>query len=432
MSIPLTTWSAHNPSAEMESFLRRPAFDAAAEETASRVLAAIREEGDAAVLAAAERFDKVVLKPSEMRLTESQIEAAARSVPPAVRRAVKEAHRRVRLFARAGMRKDWSMRTRHGGLLGERFVPLDRVGVYIPGGAAPLVSTAVMTVTLGQVAGVREIVACTPCDRGKRVAPALLHALQLAGATEVYRLGGIQAVGMMAFGTQSVRPVQKIVGPGGAHVTAAKRQVYGRVALDLVAGPSEIAILADAGAKAAWIAADLLSQLEHGTGREKALLVTDSAELAQAVAAGLEAQLAGLPRAGLVRPALGEGLKLVVVPDLDQGIELCNRFAPEHLEVMTARPRRLLPRLTAAGAIFVGPWTPEAVGDFAAGPSHVLPTGGAARMFSGLTADDFRRRTSLVEYTREDLLEALPVIEAFGAVEGLEAHSRSAAMRRDG
>jgi histidinol dehydrogenase len=327
------------------------------------------------------------------------------------------------------MRKDWSMPTGHGGSLGERFVPLDRVGLYIPGGAAPLASTAIMTATLAKVAGVREIVACTPCGKQKRIDPVLLHALRLAGATEIYRVGGIQAIGMLAFGTQSVRAVQKIAGPGGAFVTAAKRQVYGHVALDLVAGPSEIAILADSSAKPAWVAADLLSQIEHGTGHEKALLVTDSAELAQQVGDQLAWQLPRLARAARMAPAMAHGVLLAVVPDIEQGIELCNRFAPEHLELMVARPRRLLPRLTAAGAIFVGHWTPESAGDFVAGPSHVLPTGGAARMFSGLTVDDFRRRTSLIEYTAEDLRQALPTIETFGAVEGLEAHAISAAIR---
>jgi histidinol dehydrogenase len=335
----------------------------------------------------------------------------------------------VAAVAKAGLRKDWEVATPQGGKLGERFLPLDRVGVYIPGGAAPLASTAIMTATLAKVAGVREIVACTPCARDKRVAPVLLHALKVAGATEVYRVGGIQSIGMLAYGTQSVRPVQKIVGPGGAYVTAAKRQVYGYVALDLVAGPSEIAILADKTARPAWVAADLFSQLEHGTGHEKALLVTDSAELAQNVSDQLAWQLPRLSRADRIAPMLEGGLLLVVVPTIEQGADLCNQFAPEHLELMVARPRRLLPRLTAAGAIFIGPWTPESAGDFAAGPSHVLPTGGAARSFSGLTVEDFRRRTSLIEYTAGDLKEALPVIETFGAIEGLDAHAQSGAIR---
>ena len=429
MPIPIAYWSTRKSSEAIDAFLKRPAFDPDAERAAATVLADIRANGDAAVLAAAKRFDGVDLKPSEMLVTAEQLAEASREVAPPVRRAVREAYRRVTAFAKAGLRKDWQMTTRHGGRLGERFLPLDRVGVYIPGGAAPLASTAIMTATLAKVAGVREIVACTPCGKDKSVNPVLLHALKIAGATEVYRIGGIQAIGMMAYGTQSVPAVQKIVGPGGAYVTAAKRQVYGHVALDLVAGPSEIAILADKTAKPAWVAADLLSQLEHGTGHEKALLVTDSAELAQGVSDQLAWQTPQLSRAARVTPMLEKGLLLVVVPSLDQGAELCNRFAPEHLELMVSRPRQFLPRLTAAGAIFVGHWTPESAGDFAAGPSHVLPTGGAARSFSGLTVDDFRRRTSIIEYARNDLRDALEIIETFGAIEGLDAHARAGTIR---
>ncbi len=429
MPVPIAFWSNRKSTAVIDAFLQRPAFDPVAETAAAAVLADIRARGDLAVVAAAERFDGVDLKPSEMLFTEAQLEAASKGIAPGVRHAVREAHRRVAKFAKAGLRKDWQITTLHGGKLGERFLPLDRVGVYIPGGAAPLASTAIMTATLAKVAGVREIVACTPCGKNKVVDSVLLHALKLAGATEVYRVGGIQAIGMMAFGTQSVRPVQKIVGPGGAFVTAAKRQVYGHVALDLVAGPSEIAILADKTAKPAWVAADLFSQLEHGTGHEKALLVTDSAELAQSVSDQLAWQLPKLSRADRIAPMLDKGLLLVVAPTLEQGADLCNRFAPEHLELMVVRPRRFLPMLTAAGAIFVGHWTPESAGDFAAGPSHVLPTGGSARCFSGLTVEDFRRRTSLIEYARNDLKDALNIIETFGAIEGLDAHARSGTIR---
>ncbi len=432
MSAPrLVTWSDRSANPTVAAFLKRPAFDERAEQAAANVLHEIRVRGDAAVVAAASRFDRVALKPSELLLSDAQVTEASAATPAGVRRALREAHRRVTTFAKAGMRKDWSLPTKHGGTLGERFLPLDRVGVYVPGGAAPLASTAIMTATLARVAGVREIVACTPCGPDKTVNPVVLHALRLAGATEIYRVGGIQAIGMMAFGTQSVRPVQKIVGPGGVYVTAAKRQVYGHVALDLVAGPSEIAILADAAARPSWVAADLLSQIEHGAGQEKALLITDSPELAGAVSEELERQLPRLSRAGRLEQAFASGILLVVVPDLEQGTSLCNQFAPEHLEIMVKRPRRWVGRLTAAGAIFIGPWTPESVGDFVAGPSHVLPTGGAARMFSGLTVDDFRRRTSLVEYTREDLRQARPVIESFGAIEGLDAHAYSATIRCD-
>jgi histidinol dehydrogenase len=426
----IAIWSAAAPSREVEAFLNRPAFDPAADRAAGRVLAAIRRQGLPAILDAVRRYQGLTLRASDLRVGDAEWRRAAARVPRPVAAAVREAHRRVAAFARAGRRRDWQMASPGGGRLGERFLPLDRVGVYVPGGTAPLASTAIMTATLAQTAGVREIVACTPCGPDGKINPVLLYALRLAGATEVYRVGGIQAVGLMAFGVPRVRPVEKIVGPGNAYVTAAKRQVYGFVAIDQVAGPSEIAVLADSSAKPAWVAADLLSQLEHGSGQEKALLVTDSARLAGAVADELVWQIPKLSRQKLVNQTLAAGgLLLVVVPNLREGMVLCNRFAPEHLELMTRHPGRLLPEVRAAGAVFVGPWTPESAGDFVAGPSHVLPTGGAARMFSGLTIEDFRRRTSFVQFTRRDLAQTLPVIQAFGAVEGLDAHARSAAVR---
>ncbi|HOE60294.1 MAG TPA: histidinol dehydrogenase [Kiritimatiellia bacterium] len=430
MRATIAQWSLTRPTPKVERFLARPAFSPEAETAAAAVLAEVRAHGNRAVLAAARRFDGAALRVSEMRVTDAELKAATREVPARVRRAVNDAHARVRRYAEASLREAWHMPLPRGGFTGEFFSPMGRVGVYVPGGTAPLASTAVMTVTLARTAGVREIVACTPCGRDKRVNPVLLHALRVAGATEVYRVGGIQSIGLMAFGTATVRPVQKIVGPGNAYVTAAKRQVYGIVALDQVAGPSEIAILADDSAAPEWVAADLLSQAEHGSGHEKALLVTDSLVLARAVRDALTAQTRLLSRAACIERVLAVGgILAVVVPDLDQGMELVNRFAPEHFEIMTRDARLRLNQVRAAGAVFVGPWTPEAAGDFVAGPSHVLPTGGAARMFNGLTADDFRRRHSFVEFTREDLIETRRTIETFAEVEGLDAHGRSARIR---
>jgi histidinol dehydrogenase len=426
----ILNWSVKKPTPEVEAFLARPAFAPEAEAAAVALLADVRARGAAAVVEAAKRFDGASLKPAELRVTAAELRAAAKAVPADVKRAVRESHARVLRFAEAGLREPWHMRTPRGGYTGEFYSPMDRVGVYVPGGTAPLASTAVMTVTLAKAAGVREIVACTPCGKDKQVNPVLLYALQLAGATEVYRVGGIQSIGLMAFGTKSVRPVQKIAGPGNAYVTAAKRQVYGYVAIDQVAGPSEIAVLADDSANPAWIAADLLSQAEHGSGHEKALLVTDSRPLAEAVCDEIAWQTAKLSRAALVQRVIDKGgILLAVVPDLDQGMELVNRFAPEHFEIVTRDARSRVNDVRAAGAVFVGEWTPEPAGDFVAGPSHVLPTGGAARMFNGLTADDFRRRHSFVEFTREDLAETCAAIETFAEVEGLDAHGRSASVR---
>lgn len=430
MKIRKAEWSPSRRTRGVERFLARPAFLESAEEAAREVLASIRSGGDQAVRACVSKFDGVELGVNDFRVKDTAIRAAERSVDAAFKRAAKEAHRRIRAYSKAGLKRDWEMTTEHGGRLGEFFVPYERVGVYVPGGAAPLASSALMTVTLAKVAGVDEIVACTPCDQSGAVNPYVLYALKLAGATEVYRVGGIQAIGMMAYGTQSVAAVQKIVGPGGAYVTAAKRQVYGAVALDLVAGPSEIAVLADESANPRHVAMDLFSQAEHGTGDEKALLVTPSADLLDAVEAAMKELLPGLTRQDAIRKvAANGGIYLVKVDQLDDGVALCNRFAPEHLELMVKRPRQVMKKIRCAGAVFLGPWTPESAGDFVAGPSHVLPTGGAAARFSGLTVDDFRRRSSFVGFKKADLHDTLHVIEAFGRVEGLDAHASAGTIR---
>lgn len=430
MSVKIVSVSDRRGAVVIEAFLRRPAFDSGAEAVARRALGDIRKRGNPAVLDCVRRFQNARLTATRLRARDGEVAAACRNVDRAARRAIIASAQRVAAFARAGLRKDWSMPTPRGGRVGERFVPLDRVGVYIPGGAAPLASTVVMTATLARVAGVKEIVACTPCAPDGTVNPALLFAMKTAGVTEIYRVGGIQAIGLMAYGTQTVRKVQKIVGPGGTYVTAAKRLVYGDVSLDMVAGPSEIAVLADDSADPRLVAADLLSQAEHGSGWEKALLVTSSARLARAVVVELEQQARRLGRYEAVKRVMARGgILAVVAPSVDACAEVCNRFAPEHLELMVRNPCRVVKKIRAAGAIFVGPWTPESAGDFVAGPSHVLPTGGTAALFSGLTADDFRRRSSVIELTRGDLKQVLPVIEAFGRMEGLDAHAKSASIR---
>lgn len=429
MNIPTVDLGRTREPAALRAFLGAPAVDPSAEELASGVLQKIRSGGDREVARCMWDFNGVRLTSRRFRVTEAEVAGADPQVDPAFRRAVADVLRRVRRFARAGLRSDWEIRAPRGGRIGERFVPLDRVGVYVPGGASPLASTVLMTVPLAVIAGVREIVACTPCGADGRVDPHILYALRAAGATEILRLGGIQAIGAMAYGTETIRRVDKIVGPGGPYVTAAKRLVYGAVALDMVAGPSEMAVLADETAQARVVAADLLSQAEHGTGRERTLLVTTSALLATATRAELARQAAELPRRDRILTVLTERTWIVVVPDLARGIAVINRFAPEHLEILTRAPRRLLRGVRCAGAVFLGPHTPESAGDFAAGPSHVLPTGGTARFFAGLTVEDFRRRMSVMELTRPDLEEMLPAIEAFARVESLPAHARSARAR---
>ncbi len=426
---PILKYSAKGRSTKIEDFLLRPPVEKGADQIAATVLADIKKRGDSAVVKYAKQFDGSPVTLKTLRVSKAEIVAAKKAVDAAFKKAAKEAHTRIVQFAVAGLREDWKMPAPQGGYLGEKFVPLDRVGAYIPGGAAPLASTALMTLTLAQVADVPELVACTPADNQGKVSPYILYALDLAGATEIYKVGGIQAIGAMAYGTKKIRKVQKIVGPGGPYVTAAKRLVYGEVALDMVAGPSEIAVLADDSANPAHVAADLLSQAEHGTGSEKALLVTTSEEVAKAVRSELDTQSAKLTHKKPVARVLARGCLLVVVSDIEKGIELCNRFAPEHMEVIVKNAERMAAKINTAGALFIGPWTPEAVGDFAAGPSHVLPTGGTAAFFSGLTVEDFRRRVSLIHFTKADLEETAPVIKAFGRVETLDAHARSATIR---
>lgn len=411
-------------------FLERSAFPEEAESAAFEVLAAIRARGDEAVAEYVAKFEGAKLHPKQFRVSAAEMKNVDAAVPPALKRAVKDAYARVMRFSKASLRKPWTMKTPRGGSAGEFFSPMDRVGVYVPGGTAPLASTSIMTATLARAAGVKEIVACTPAGKTGEVNPVLLYALKLAGVTEVYRVGGIQAIGMMAYGTKSCEKVQKIVGPGNAYVTAAKRQVYGYVGIDQVAGPSEIAVLADGTVDARWVAADLLSQAEHGSGWEKSLLVTQSREFAEAVKRELFVQMETLSRKEIVSRVIDRGgVLFAVVPDLEEGLELVNRFAPEHFEIMCKDALKLMKGVRSAGAVFAGAWTPESAGDFVAGPSHVLPTGGAANMFNGLTPDDFRRRHSFVAFTRADLAETRETIEAFAEVEGLDAHGRAATVR---
>jgi histidinol dehydrogenase len=429
LTIPIVKYTPHKELPELEAFLARPAFAPEAEETARRVLADVRAAGDKAVQKYTKEFNGIQLAPGRFAVSKEERIAASEQVDLMFKRCASDVFARIVRFGKAGMRKDWSMATPKGGVLGEKFTPLARVGAYVPGGAAPLASTALMSVSLAKIAGVPEIVACTPCDKKGRVDPFLLHALEVAGATEIYRIGGIQAIAAMACGTAAIRKVQKIVGPGGPYVTAAKKLVYGDVDLDMVAGPSEIAVLADETAVPAHVAADLISQLEHGTGHEKALLVTPYMGLAAKVLAEMERQIASLSRREAIERAAAAGALFVVTDHLDTGMDVVNRFAPEHFEIMTKEPRRWLQKVKNAGAVFVGAWTPESAGDFVAGPSHVLPTGGTAAYFSGLTVDSFRKRTSVVAFTRADLIETLPLIEAMGRVEGLDGHARAAAIR---
>ena len=414
----------------LDKFVHRDAFLPEAEEVAREIIKDVIERGDKAVVDAIQKYEGVKLKPSDLAVELGNIREMEQGLARDIVEAIKLALGRIKSFAEDSMKKPWNKTTLRGGRVGEFYTPIERVGVYVPGGTAPLISTALHTATLAKVAGVKQIVACTPAGKDGKVNEILLYAMRCAGVNEVYKVGGAQAITMMAVGTKTCPKVEKIVGPGNAFVTAAKRAVYGLVSLDQVAGPSEIAIVADAAAKPRWIAADMLSQAEHGSGHEKALLITTSPALAEAVREEITVQAALLSRHEMVRRVIkNDGILIVLAKDLQEAMAVANDFAPEHLEIMTKDAITLMKSVKKAGAIFAGPWTPECVGDFVAGPSHVLPTGGSAAMFNGLTTDDFRRRHSFVAFSKSDLAETRSAIETLAQLEGLGAHGRSATIR---
>ena len=404
-------------------------FDPVVEQRALEIIRAVQRRGDKALLHYTEKFDGAKLTPGKLRVGQAELTGAWRATDARTRKAIRLAKANVTLFAKRSLRKNWQARNAQGGVVGEKFDPFARVGVYIPGGTAPLASTTLMTVTLAKVAGCREIVACTPCGKDGQINTALLAALGQAGANEVYRVGGAQAIAAMACGTKTIRPVQKIFGPGNAYVVAAKRLLFGRVAIDLLPGPSEMFILADSSANPKFAAADLLAQAEHGSGDERVWFASNSKKLIADVQRELKCQLPALSRREFIRKALRENGWLIHVKSINDGIALANRIAPEHCELMLRKPGQAVKALTTVGAIFVGPWAPTVLGDYMAGPSHTLPTGGAGASFSGLTVDQFQRRTSVVKYSRPALAKSIETIRTFAEMEGLDAHGRSAEIR---
>jgi len=404
-------------------------FDPAIEQRTRSILEAVQVRGDDALLEFTEKFDGAKLAAGRLVISQAELFNASLAADESLRAAVAEAEKNIAGFAKKSLRKNWQAKNSHGATVGEKFDPFRRVGVYIPGGKAPLASTALMTITLAKAAGCPEIVACTPCGRDGTLNAALLYATRAAGATEIYRVGGAQAVAAMAYGTKTIRRVQKIFGPGNAYVVAAKRLLVGHVAIDLLPGPSELLVLADDTANPKFIAADLLAQAEHGSGLERVWLVTTSASLLKAVQTAVARQLPGQPRREYIERALDANGWLIQVASLSDGVALANRLAPEHCEVMTRNPRQVSKGILTAGAIFLGPWSPTVLGDYVAGPSHTLPTGGAGASFPGLTVDMFQRRTSVVEYNRAALKKALPAVKKFAELEGLSAHGNSAKIR---
>lgn len=404
-------------------------FNEEIEQRTREILRGVFLRGDDALLEFTEKFDGAKLSVNQLAVTQAELMTASLKADDSLRKAVTEAEKNIAAFARKSLRKNWQMKNSHGGSVGEKFDPFQRVGIYVPGGTAPLVSTALMTITLARVAGCKKIVVMTPCGKDGGINTALLFAAKTAGATEIYRIGGAQAIAAMAYGTKIIGRVQKIFGPGNAYVVAAKRLLVGYVAIDLLPGPSEVLVLADETANPKFAAADLLAQAEHGSGYERVWLVTTSSKILRAVESEITRQLPKLARRDFIRRALQNNGCLVQVKSLEDAIALANQLAPEHCEVMTRAPRKVSEKILTAGAIFLGTLSPTVLGDYVAGPSHTLPTGGAGASFAGLTVDQFQRRTSIVEYDRASLKRALPAVKKFAELEGLDAHGRSAEIR---
>jgi histidinol dehydrogenase len=397
-------------------------------ERTREIVDAVRTRGDAAIAEYTERFDGAALIPGQFELTPDQIDAAVRTVPKELVAILERAHDNIRRFHEKNLRQSWEETHDDGSVLGQRITPLERVGVYVPGGKAFYPSSVLMNIVPARVAGVKEIVMVSPPSFEGSVHPAVLAAARIAGATRVFRVGGAQAVAALAYGTEHFPSVDKITGPGNTYVTAAKAIVRHRVEIDSEAGPSEVVVLADAKANPDYVVAEMLAQAEHDE-EAKAVLITDSAELADAVEQRLPVQAAALPRRAIVEASLANFGAIIVARTTDESIALTNLFAPEHLSIQTEYPRRTADRITNAGAMMLGAYTPVAVGDYYAGPNHILPTNRRARFSSPLTAEDFRKVTSVLYYSEQRLRAHGDDIMAFAEVEQLGAHAKSIGVR---
>ena len=402
---------------------RDPSPSPAIQKTVSDILARVRREGHAAVLDYARRFDGLK---GGLQVTPSELAKAADKTPKTVRTAIRKAIANVRKFHLKQRESSWSFKGTHGETLGQIIRPLDRVGIYVPGGAGVYPSTLIMNAVPARVAGVPEIAMVSPCAQG--LDPAVAYAARELDVTEIYKTGGAQAVALLAYGTAKVRAVDKITGPGNVYAALAKKEVFGTVDIDMIAGPSEILVMFDETADPDWVAADLLSQAEHGSGYEAVIGVTTSPVAALQVAACARAQAESSPKRAIVEKALERFGRVFTVPDWTLGAAVANALAPEHLEIITRDPRALLPSIRNAGAVFLGPWSSEPVGDYFAGPNHVLPTNGSARFFSPLGVYDFYKRTSLIEYSARALSREGRLIAALADAEGFVHHA--AAVRK--
>ncbi|HMR34298.1 MAG TPA: histidinol dehydrogenase [Geminicoccaceae bacterium] len=405
---------------------RRDAEDDVRDSVAA-IIAAVRAEGDAALVDLTRRFDRLDLAPEDLRIGEAEIGAATAACPPEQLDALRLAAGRIRAFHERQLPEATAWADEQGVRLGLRWTPIDAVGLYVPGGTAAYPSSVLMNAIPARVAGCRRLVMAVPTPDGV-LSPLVLAAAGIAGIDEVYRIGGAQAIAALAYGTASIAPVDKIMGPGNAYVAEAKRQVFGRVGIDMIAGPSEIVVVADRDADAAWIAADLLSQAEHDP-RAQAILVTDHRPLADAVAREVDRQLQSLVRAETAAASWRDEGAIIVVGSLDDALDIVDRLAPEHLELLAADAESLARRVRHAGAIFLGPHTPEVIGDYVGGPNHVLPTGRSARFASGLAVFDFLKRTTILGCDARSFAGLAPAASILARAEGLEAHALAVERR---
>ncbi len=428
MVLDLSVTDADFPAAFAALLASKREPDADVEATVHAILADVRERGDSAVLEYARRFDRIDLTASDLRISLAERDLHAAAAPPAAVAALAYAAVRIRAFHQRQKPADFSDTDEDGVRLGQRWTPIASVGLYVPGGTASYPSSVLMNALPAKVAGVPRVVMVVPTPEG-HITPLVFAAARIAGVEEIYRIGGAQAVAALTYGTATIAPVDKIVGPGNAYVATAKRQVFGRVGIDMIAGPSEIVVVADGiDNDPDWIAADLMSQAEHDTAAQ-AILITDTAAFAHAVAAAVDRLLLHLPRANIARASWNSHGAIIVVETLEQAVPLVNAIAPEHLELAVTEPEALAARIQHAGAIFLGRYTPEAVGDYVGGPNHVLPTARSARFSSGLSVLDFLKRTSFLSCDAAALARIGPAALTLAEAEGLHAHRRAVAVR---
>lgn len=431
----------------VEKLLKKPAFDQVelnprireankklfgadltAAEIVDKIVGDVRRDGDEAVIKYTKLIDRTEFTPEEFVVTETEYEAAYQEADPAVVESLRKAAENVRRYHQEQKPNSWMTYRDKGSILGQSVIPLDRVGIYVPGGTAAYPSSVIMNAMPAVVAGVKEIIMMVPPKNGK-INPYVLVAAKEAGVSKIFKIGGAQAIAAMAFGTETIPRVDKITGPGNIFVTLAKKAVYGHCDIDMLAGPSEILIVADKTADPAYTAADMLSQAEHDM-LASSIVITDSPELAEKVAAEAEKQLKVLPREEITRASLDRNGMIIITEDIMQAVELANVSAPEHMEVLTEQPFQLLPYIRHAGAVFLGAYSPEPLGDYFAGPNHVLPTGGTARYYSVLNVETFMKRTSIISYTQEQLDAVSDDVIRLAEAEGLQAHANAVKLRK--